>query len=85
MSKSFEDELAEIEKKLVTRLAAEREKAKMTRAELSEAIGAYRTLITKLETGNRDLDAALLVKIARGLKLKPSTLMRRVWDEVEEE
>lgn len=84
MAMSFEAELEAIEARLVARLAAEREKAGMTRAELSEAIGAYRTLITKVEARARKLDTALFVKIADGLKLKPSTLMRRAWEDAEE-
>jgi len=83
MAMSFEAELEAIEARLVARLSAEREKAGMTRSELSEAIGAYRNLITKVETRSRKLDAALFVKIAEGLKLKPSTLMRRAWEEGE--
>lgn len=81
MTKSFEAELEAIATKLVRRLVAEREKVGMTRSELSEAIGGYRNLITKLETGKRKLDAALFVKIADGLQLKPSVLMRRAWEE----
>jgi len=81
---SFEAELEAIEAQLVARLAEEREKVGMTRSELSEAIGGYRNLITKVETGTRKLDAALFVKIAEGLKLKPSTLMRRAWEDGEE-
>jgi len=81
MSKSFESELEAIASKLVARLAAEREKVGLTRSELSEAIGGYRNLITKLETGKRKLDAALFVKIADGLKLRPSVLMRRAWED----
>lgn len=85
MTMSFEDELKAIEARLVARLAIEREKAGLTRSELADAIGAYRQIITKLETGQRGLDAALLVKIAQGLKMKTSTLMRKVWDEAEGE
>jgi len=81
MTEAFDAELAAIETKLVERLAAEREKVGMTRSELSAAIGGYRNLITKLETGKRKLDAALFVKIAEGLKVRPSTLMRRAWEE----
>lgn len=75
MSKAFQDQLAEDEARLIDGIARVRERKGMTREQLSLAMGAPKNLISKLESHSRGLEGALIVAIAKAMKMKPERLV----------
>lgn len=55
-----------------------REKLGLSQEELGEACGLHRTEISLLERSGRDPRLETLVKIARGLRIRPADLLRGI-------
>lgn len=85
MSKAFQDQLARDEVRLIDGIARVRERKGMTREQLSLAIGAPKNLISKLESYSRGLEGALIVAIAKALKMKPERLVHEALQDVGKE
>ena len=51
-----------------------REEAGLTQAEFAKALGVSAVLIAMVETGQKDVSKNLLIKIAAGLKVHPSSI-----------
>ena len=51
-----------------------RDEAGLTQAEFAKALGVSAVLIAMVETGQKDVSKNLLIKIAGGLKVHPSSI-----------
>lgn len=76
MSKAFQEQLTQNEAQLIDGIARVRESKRMTREQLSLAMGAPKNLISKLESHSRGLEGALIIAIAKALNMKPERLLR---------
>lgn len=61
-----------------TVIAASRKDAGLTQTDLAEAMGWKRSVIARLEAGERPLRFAEFMVLARVLKVSPETLLARV-------
>ena len=59
----------------LTRLKEERQRRQLTQMELAKISGVNRTTITRLERGATRASPVTMSKLARALKVKPSTLV----------
>lgn len=69
--------LNELQKSAMNKLEAHRKAAGLTRAKLSELSGLHSQLITKYETGERDIEGASfrsIKKLANALQCKPEDI-----------
>ena len=55
-----------------------REKQKISQEELSFRSGIHRTYMGRVERGKQNLSLLNIVKIAQGLKVHPSTLLKEL-------
>lgn len=76
MSKAFQEQLTRDEALLIDGIARVRERKRMTREQLSLAMGAPKNFISKLESHSRGLEGALIVAIAKAMNMKPERLLR---------
>jgi ribosome-binding protein aMBF1 (putative translation factor) len=63
--------------RMIDLLVAARRDASLTQVDLGRLIGQRQTFISKIETGERRLDAAEFVLIGRAIGVDPYALMRR--------
>jgi len=63
--------------RMIDLLVAARRDASLTQVDLGRLIGQRQTFISKIETGERRLDAAEFVLIGRAIGIDPYALMRR--------
>ena len=63
---------------VVTVIAASRREANLTQEQLASRIDSYRSMIAKIESGERRLDVPEFITIADALKIEPATLLSRV-------
>lgn len=63
--------------RMIYLLVAARRNASLTQVDLGRLIGQRQTFISKIETGERRLDAAEFVLIGRAIGVDPYALMRR--------
>ncbi len=73
MSSIFPDEY----QKALEQLIAARKRAEVTQAELAKILGRPQSFVSKYESGERRLDVAEFVGIARALGADPIKLVRK--------
>jgi transcriptional regulator with XRE-family HTH domain len=61
-----------------TNLAAERKKAGISQEELAFRAGIHRTEVSLIERGLREPRLETLLKLARGLEVRPATLIEGI-------
>ncbi|MCA1408642.1 helix-turn-helix transcriptional regulator [Ensifer sp. IC3342] len=61
---------------MIDGLIAARKAANLTQAEVGHRIGQRQTFVSKLELGERRLDAAEFVKVSRAIGADPYKIMR---------
>lgn len=66
----------EIYRRLVELLISARKTAGLTQADVGRRIGQRQTFVSKIETGERRLDAAEFIKIAKEIGADPIMLMQ---------
>ncbi|MCE7886669.1 MAG: XRE family transcriptional regulator [Alphaproteobacteria bacterium PRO2] len=64
--------------KLATRIRTLRNKRKWSQEELADRAGLHRTYISHLEGGKRQISVETLCKIAKGLNITSSELMKGI-------
>jgi transcriptional regulator with XRE-family HTH domain len=64
--------------KVGERIAARRKKLGLTQMELAERVGMSFTTISDYENGKRNIALETLVRVAEGLEMDPSTLVRGI-------
>ncbi len=65
-------------KRFGARVRAERERCGISQEELADRAGLHRTYLGGVERGERNVGYLNVLKIARGLQLKPSDLLAGV-------
>ncbi|KPF62767.1 hypothetical protein IP69_20140 [Bosea sp. AAP35] len=68
---------SELYQTLLVALIAARKDAGMTQVELAERIGQRQTFVSKYEKGERRLDVAEYIEIARAIGVEPYATMQR--------
>jgi transcriptional regulator with XRE-family HTH domain len=63
---------------VVTIIAASRREAQVSQDDLADRLGWHRSKIAKIESGERRVDVAEFITIARALSLDPEQLLGRV-------
>jgi transcriptional regulator with XRE-family HTH domain len=58
----------------VDALTAIRERTGLTKAELADAAGIHRSLLTRIESGERQATPASIVKLARALRVPQTAI-----------
>lgn len=59
-------------------LKAERQRRGLSQMQLGREVDVHLTAIARLETGNRDPRLATIVKLARGLEIRPAELLKGI-------
>ncbi len=62
--------------RLARAIREKRERLKVSQEEFADSIGMHRTYYGSIEQGKRNLTMATLVRVADGLKIKISELLR---------
>ena len=63
---------------VITVIAASRREANLTQDDLAGRLGWHRSVVAKIEAGERRLDVAEFIQIATALKVDPDVLFGRV-------
>ncbi|MDR2490791.1 MAG: helix-turn-helix domain-containing protein [Spirochaetaceae bacterium] len=77
MCNVWEDSLPEIEgqiKQIVARIKTEREKARVSKMDLSLMAGLSQNLVNYIESGKRIPNMGTLLKICKALQIEPASL-----------
>lgn len=63
--------------KIIRAIVAARKEARIPGRELAERLGAYASLIHKIESGDRDITVGEFIAIAKAMDVDPVELLRK--------